>query len=287
MGFFDSVKHKAGILVSDAERAGKVTAAQARLVVLQNDLKKAERELGRAVFALAELGELGALDRPELAQALERVRAAAMEARAKEAEIAALRGEAPPQPETRSPATVAATAEAVSATAVPASEAAVTSAGPGASDRVTPPAATTIHTAAGPVTVAPAQVLAEAEAARAAATAAAGVEPDAPSDQPAGSGPAEPPKPRTTRRAPDDRPATSAGKKSTGKKAAGTTAATRKAVPKAAVAKKAPAKRTAAKQAPGTLASDKGGKAGSTPKKTPRPSSAGPRPGGKKRPAGS
>ncbi len=54
MGFFDAVKDKAGALAADTQRAGKVTAAQARLVVLQNDLKKAERELGHAAFALAE-----------------------------------------------------------------------------------------------------------------------------------------------------------------------------------------------------------------------------------------
>jgi len=56
MGFFDTVKAKAGALASDAGRAGKVTAAQARLVVLQNDLRKAERELGHQTFALIERG---------------------------------------------------------------------------------------------------------------------------------------------------------------------------------------------------------------------------------------
>ena len=63
MGFFDTLKAKAGALASDAERAGKVTAAQARLVVLQNDLRKAEREFGHGAFALIERGEL---DHPEL-----------------------------------------------------------------------------------------------------------------------------------------------------------------------------------------------------------------------------
>ena len=93
MGFFDTVKGKAGALAADTERAGKVTAAQARLVVLQNDLKKAERELGHAAYALAERGEL---DHPDLAHAIERLRATTAEVHAKEAEIAALRGEAAP-----------------------------------------------------------------------------------------------------------------------------------------------------------------------------------------------
>ncbi len=93
MGFFDTVKGKAGALAADAERAGKVTAAQARLVVLQNDLKKAERELGHAAYALAERGEL---DHPDLTHAIERLRETSAEVLAKEAEIAALRGEATP-----------------------------------------------------------------------------------------------------------------------------------------------------------------------------------------------
>ncbi len=122
MGFFDTVKDKAGALAADTQRAGKVTAAQARLVVLQNDLRKAERELGHAAFALAERGEL---DHPDLAHAVERLRATSSEVRAKEAEISTLRGETPEQ------ATPAAAAP-----AAPAAE----------------PAATTVETAAGPVT---------------------------------------------------------------------------------------------------------------------------------------
>ena len=104
MGFFDTVKDKAGALAADTQRAGKVTAAQARLVVLQNDLKKAERELGHAAFALAERGEL---DHPDLAHAVERLRATMAEVRGKEAEIAALRGETAPAetPMTTAPAT--------------------------------------------------------------------------------------------------------------------------------------------------------------------------------------
>jgi hypothetical protein len=108
MGFFDTVKDKAGALATDAGRAGRVTAAQARLVVLQNDLRKAERELGQAAFALA---ERGGLDHPDLASAVERLRAIAAEVGAKEAEIAALRNEPltpAPGPSTEAPATPAA-----------------------------------------------------------------------------------------------------------------------------------------------------------------------------------
>ena len=47
MGSYDNVKSMAGDLASDAERAGRVTAAQAKIIVLsRQDLKKAERELG-------------------------------------------------------------------------------------------------------------------------------------------------------------------------------------------------------------------------------------------------
>ena len=113
MGFFDAVKEKAVALAADTQRAGKVTAAQARLVVLQNDLKKAERELGHAAFALAERGEL---DHPDLAPAVEQLRATSAEVRSKEAGIAALRGEAPQRPEETAPLTPAdSQAEAVAA----------------------------------------------------------------------------------------------------------------------------------------------------------------------------
>ena len=89
MGFFDTVRDKAGALAADAERAGRVTAAQARLVVLQSDLRKAERELGHQAFALIDRGEL---DHPELAAPIARLRATEAEVRAREAEIEALRG---------------------------------------------------------------------------------------------------------------------------------------------------------------------------------------------------
>lgn len=118
MGFFDTVKGKAGALAADAGRASRVTAAQARLAVLQNDLRKAERELGHAAYALAERGQL---DHPDLAHAIERLRAIASEVSAKEAEIAALRNES--------------------------------SAPAGASGEAPPAAVTTVETAAGPMTV--------------------------------------------------------------------------------------------------------------------------------------
>jgi hypothetical protein len=88
MGFFDSVRDKASTLVADAERAGKVTAAQARLVSLQSDLRKAERELGRLAAPLVAAGEIAhATLRSAAARALEASAAVA----AKEAEIADLR----------------------------------------------------------------------------------------------------------------------------------------------------------------------------------------------------
>ena len=58
MGLFDTVKAKAGELAADAERAGRVAAAQAHAVALQNDVRRAERELGRAAYDLMEQDEL-------------------------------------------------------------------------------------------------------------------------------------------------------------------------------------------------------------------------------------
>jgi len=156
MGFFDTVRDKAGALATDAGRAGRVTAAQARLVVLQNDLRKAERELGHAAFALAERGEL---DHPDLAHAVERLRATAAEVSAKEAEIAALRDEP------LAPAAVSGEAPTPAATA----------------------AAATVQTVAGPVTVAPAEPVQEAavDAMPPAPEAAPAVPPEAPDAAPA------------------------------------------------------------------------------------------------------
>ena len=91
MGLFDTVKLKANALAADAERAGKVTAAQARTVVLQNDIRKAERELGHSAFSLIESGEIA---HPDLEAAVARLREARQVLTNKEAEIAGLRGRA-------------------------------------------------------------------------------------------------------------------------------------------------------------------------------------------------
>ena len=183
MGFFDTVKDKAGALAADTQRAGKVTAAQARLVVLQNDLRKAERELGHAAFALAERGEL---DHPDLAHAVERLRATSSEVRAKEGEISALRGETPE----------------------PAAPVAAAPAQPGAA-----PAATTVETAAGPVTVtSPRRQRRETEAIEDAADEAAAAE--APAKKPAARKPAAKPATKAAARKP-------AAKKAAPRKTAG------------------------------------------------------------------
>lgn len=126
MGFLDTVKEKASTFAADAERAGKVTAAQARLLVLQNDLRKAERDLGHVAAALI---EAGAIVHPDLGISADRVRESRDAVCAKDAEIAALRaagttgaasapatGTAPPASEEAAPA-----AEEI-AVAVPAAE---------------------------------------------------------------------------------------------------------------------------------------------------------------------
>jgi len=117
MGFFDTVKEKAAAIAGDAERAGKVTAAQARLVVLQNDLRKAERELGQAVMALVEAGETVP---PQLAATVASVQATLAEIRAKEAEIAALRTPAGHRDSITVEVVATATAEPAATTAEPA-----------------------------------------------------------------------------------------------------------------------------------------------------------------------
>jgi putative hemolysin len=88
MGLFDTVKLKANALAADAERAGKVTAAQARTVVLQNEIRKAERELGHSAFSLIESDEIA---HPDLEAAAARLRDARQALKHKEAEIAGLR----------------------------------------------------------------------------------------------------------------------------------------------------------------------------------------------------
>jgi len=124
MGFFDAVKQKAGALAGDAERAGRVTAAQARLVVLQNDVRKAERELGHEVYALIERGQLA---HPDIAAGTERLRATLAEVHEKEAEIAALRrtpdaSQAPAETPVSAPPTTAGEAQATDGPAEPVSE---------------------------------------------------------------------------------------------------------------------------------------------------------------------
>jgi hypothetical protein len=192
MGFFDSIKSTAGALAADAERAGRVTAAQARLVVLQSDLKKAERELGRAALSLIERGDL---DHPELAQAVERVRATSADVRAKEREIAELRGETPPaSPEAAPPAAASAEAAPPAPASAADKQGAKVEVEPVGTSAPQAPSAT-VQTAGGPVTIQPAAIVA-------AAVAEASFEPE----------PAASPAPRRTRRKATPRPATTSGK---------------------------------------------------------------------------
>lgn len=88
MSILDTIKGKAGELAEDAERAGKVTAAQVRLKSLQGDVDKAFTQLGREAFELIEKGEVS---HAGLEAAVTRVRAAKQAVADKEAEIAALR----------------------------------------------------------------------------------------------------------------------------------------------------------------------------------------------------
>ncbi len=92
MGLFDTVKLKANALAADAGRAGKVSAAQAHTVVLQNDIRKAERELGHSAFSLI---ESGAIAHPDLKAATARLRDARQALADKETEIETLRGRMP------------------------------------------------------------------------------------------------------------------------------------------------------------------------------------------------
>ena len=120
MGLFDTVKLKANALAADAERAGKVTAAQARTVVLQNEIRKAERELGHSAFSLLESGEIV---HPDLEAASARLREARQALTDKEAEIEALRGRAAEADEAAAPAPESAqTVTPQAASAVPVAE---------------------------------------------------------------------------------------------------------------------------------------------------------------------
>ena len=148
MGLFDTVKLKANALAADAERAGKVTAAQARTVVLQNDIRKAERELGHSTFSLIESGEIA---HPDLEAAVARLREARQALNNKEVEIEVLRGRAAAAADTAAP--------------TPADQAAVTSPGPVA--EAAPESATAAPIAeASPLPETPAPVEAAAGAAK-------------------------------------------------------------------------------------------------------------------------
>lgn len=109
MGLFDTVKLKTNALAADAKRAGKVTAAQARTVVLQNDIRKAERELGHSAFSLIESGEIA---HPDLETVAARLRETRQALHDKEAEIEALRGRAAEADDAPAPAPVEAAADA-------------------------------------------------------------------------------------------------------------------------------------------------------------------------------
>jgi hypothetical protein len=90
MGFFDSIKDKAEDLAGDAERAGKVGAAQVKLKSLQGDVKEAMEKLGREAFELIEKGEL---THPGLDAAIAKVRDAKKIVADKETEIKTLKAE--------------------------------------------------------------------------------------------------------------------------------------------------------------------------------------------------
>lgn len=90
MGIFDTIKDKAGDLASDAERAGKVGAAQVKLKSLQGDVKDALGELGGEAFKLVEKGEL---TNPGLEAVIAKVRDAKKLVADKEAEIEKLKAE--------------------------------------------------------------------------------------------------------------------------------------------------------------------------------------------------
>jgi hypothetical protein len=88
MGIFDTIKDKAGDLAGDAERAGKVGAAQVKLKSLQGDVDDAMKVLGRDAFELVDKGELV---HPGLEPGVTRVRAAQRLVDDKKAEIEAIK----------------------------------------------------------------------------------------------------------------------------------------------------------------------------------------------------
>jgi hypothetical protein len=90
MGIMDTVKDKAGDLAGDAERAGKVAAAQVKLKSLQGDVNAAMQVLGRETFELIEKGEL---THAGLDAALARVRDAKKLVADKQADIEKLKAQ--------------------------------------------------------------------------------------------------------------------------------------------------------------------------------------------------
>jgi hypothetical protein len=88
MGIFDTIKDKAGDLAGDAEKAGKVGAAQVKLKSLQGGVDDAMKVLGREAFGLVDKGELV---HPGLEPGVARVREAQRLVDEKKAEIEAIK----------------------------------------------------------------------------------------------------------------------------------------------------------------------------------------------------
>jgi hypothetical protein len=94
MGTFDDLKARATQMANDlaagAQKSGKLAQAQLKLSSLQKDAQAARTSLGGLTYGLASRGEIS---HPELAEALEKVRAADELVRAKEQEIAQVKSE--------------------------------------------------------------------------------------------------------------------------------------------------------------------------------------------------
>lgn len=90
MGIFDTIKDKAGDLAGDAERAGKIGAAQVKLKSLQGDVNEALEKLGAEAWKLIKNGEL---THPSLEAATAAVRDAKKLLADKKAEIEKLKAE--------------------------------------------------------------------------------------------------------------------------------------------------------------------------------------------------
>jgi hypothetical protein len=101
MGFMDQIKKTATSVAGEVKEAGKAVGseagkasrtaqAQIKLKSLQGDVGEAEKELGQAAFGLIDGGGLQA---PALEAQMAKVREAKAAVAAKEAEIAAIKGE--------------------------------------------------------------------------------------------------------------------------------------------------------------------------------------------------